>query len=124
MLKQSQLQSMKVSLERGGTTTAAIQRVGTQLTTNNVESGIGGLRSVAGHQAEQADAMLPIEAMKIFCEHSYRCQSPVRALHASRRSVGVVLRSRGRAVEEYFKAIIIVRTGQSKMDTGDSQARC
>ena len=64
MLKQSQLQSMKVSLERGGTTTAAIQRVGTQLTTNNVESGIGGLRSVAGHQAEQGDAMLPIEAMK------------------------------------------------------------
>ena len=33
------------------------------MTTNNVESGIGGLRSVAGHQVEQTDTMLPIEAM-------------------------------------------------------------
>ena len=55
---------MKVSLDRDVTATATIQRVGTQLTTNNVESSIGSSRSVAGHQAEQADAMLPIEAMK------------------------------------------------------------
>ena len=41
-----------------------MQRGGTQLTTNNVESGIGGLRIVAGQQVEQADSMLPIEAMK------------------------------------------------------------
>ena len=46
------------------TTTATKQRALTQLTTNNVESGIGGLRSVAGHQAERADSMLPVEAMK------------------------------------------------------------
>ena len=63
-LDQNQLQSVKVSLDRDVTTNATMQRVGTQLTTNNVESGIGGLRIVAGHQVEQADSMLPIEAMK------------------------------------------------------------
>ena len=34
------------------------------MTTNNVESGIGGLRSVAGSQTERADVRLLIEAMK------------------------------------------------------------
>ena len=33
--------------------------------TNIVESGIGGLRSAARHQAEQADVKLPIETMKV-----------------------------------------------------------
>ena len=61
---ENQLQSMKVWLDREATTTARLQRAGTPLTTNNVESGIGGLRSVPGHQAELADARLPIEAMK------------------------------------------------------------
>ena len=46
------------------TTTATNQRAGTQLTTNSVVSGIGDLRSVAGYQAERADGLLPIEAMK------------------------------------------------------------
>ena len=46
---------MDVPLDQKATTTA----------TNIVESGIGDLRSVAGHQAEQADSMLPIEAMNI-----------------------------------------------------------
>ena len=45
-------------------TTATKQRAGTQLTTNNVESGIGDLRSVTGHQAARADSMLPVEATK------------------------------------------------------------
>ena len=31
---------------------------------NDVESGIGGSKSVAGHQAEQANSILSIEAMK------------------------------------------------------------
>ena len=30
-----------------------------------MESGIGGLRSAASHQAEQADVKLPIETMKV-----------------------------------------------------------
>ncbi len=34
------------------------------MTPNNVESCIGDLRSIDGHQAEQADWMLPTEAMK------------------------------------------------------------
>ena len=33
--------------------------------THTVESGIGGLRSVARHPAEQADVKLPIETMKV-----------------------------------------------------------
>ena len=49
----SQAQAIDVPLDQKATTTA----------TNIVESGIGDLRSVAGHQAEQADSMLPIEAM-------------------------------------------------------------
>ena len=55
---------MDVSLDQRNTTTATKQRAATQLTTNNVESGIGDLKSVAEHQAEQADSMLPVEAMK------------------------------------------------------------
>ena len=34
------------------------------MTANNVESGMGGWKSVARHQAEQADSILPIEAVK------------------------------------------------------------
>ena len=60
----SQAQPMDVSLDQEATTTAAKQRAGTQLTTNNVESGIGDLKKVAGHQAERADSMLPVEAIK------------------------------------------------------------
>ena len=60
----SQAQPMDVSLDQKATTTAAKQRAGTQLTTNNVESGIGDLKKVAGHQAERADSMLPVEAIK------------------------------------------------------------
>ena len=64
-LEQSQLQSMTVSLNRGGTTTTAtVQRVRPRWITNTVEIGIGGLRSVVRHQAEQADVKLPIETMK------------------------------------------------------------
>ena len=60
----SQAQPMDVSLDQQATATAAKQRAGTQLTANNVESGIGDLRSVGGYQAERADSMLPVEAMK------------------------------------------------------------
>ena len=60
----SQARPMDVSLDQKAITTDTKQRAETQLTTNNVESGIGDLRSVAGHQAERADSMLPIEAMK------------------------------------------------------------
>ena len=42
-LKQTQLQSMKVSLDRGGTATDTVQRVRPRRITNTVESGIGGL---------------------------------------------------------------------------------
>ena len=51
-------------LDQNATTITTKQSAGTQLTTNNVEVGIGGLRSVAGHQAERTDSMLPIEATK------------------------------------------------------------
>ena len=50
----SQAQPMDVPLDQKATTTAV----------NNVANRIGDLRSVAGHQAVQADSMLPIEAMK------------------------------------------------------------
>ena len=63
-LDENQLQLMDVSLDQKATTTATKQRAGTQLTTNNVGSGIGGLRSNAGHQAERTESMLTIEAMK------------------------------------------------------------
>ena len=69
-LEQSQSQSMEVSLDRGGTTSATVQRVRPRWIINTVESGIGGLRSVARHQAEQADVKLPIEAMKNLCEQN------------------------------------------------------
>ena len=59
--EQSQLQSMKVSLDRGGATTATVQRVRSRWITNTVESGVGGLRSVARHQAVQAGVKLPIK---------------------------------------------------------------
>ena len=64
-LAQSQLQSMTVSLNRGGTTTTdTVQRVKTTMDYNTVESRIDDLRSVARHQAEQADVKLPIETTK------------------------------------------------------------
>ena len=64
-LEQSQLHSMTVSLNRGDTTTTAtVQRVRPRWITNTVESGIDGGRTVARHQAEQADVKLPIETMK------------------------------------------------------------
>ena len=47
-----QVQSMTVSMNRGGTTTAATVP---RCSTNTVESGIGCVRSVARHQGEQAD---------------------------------------------------------------------
>ena len=60
----SQARPMDVSLDQKALTTDTKQRAVTQLTSNTVESGIGDLRSVAGHQAERADSILPIEAMK------------------------------------------------------------
>ena len=45
-------------------TTATKRRTETQLTTNSGESCTGGLRNVAGHQAERADVLLPVEARK------------------------------------------------------------
>ena len=53
-----------MSLDKNATTVATRQRVETQLTPNNVERCIGDLRSLHGHQAQQADWMLPAEAMK------------------------------------------------------------
>ena len=60
----SQARPMDVLLDQKALTTDTKQRAVTQLTSNTVESGIGDLRSVAGHQAERADSILPIEAMK------------------------------------------------------------
>ena len=99
-LDENQILSMIVSLDRDVTTTATMQRAGTQMTTNNVESGIGGLRSVAGHQAEQADAMLPIEAMKF----------SANTLAYTRR-----LRDRNKCVAKHFS---VIRSGK-KSDTSD-----
>ena len=56
-LDENQLEPMDVSLDQNATTVATKQRAGTQLTPNNVEGGIGGLRSFDGHQAEQAEKM-------------------------------------------------------------------
>ena len=60
---ENQLPTMDVSLDQKATTTATKKRAGTQMITNKVESDIGDLGSVAGHQAERADLMLPVEAM-------------------------------------------------------------
>ena len=60
---ENQLPTMDVSL--GQKATRLLQKSKSRNTIDyNVESGIGDLRSVAGHQAQHADAMLPIEAMK------------------------------------------------------------
>ena len=48
----------------------SLDQKATTIATNSVESGFGGLRSVARHQAEQADVKLPIETMRIFCKHN------------------------------------------------------
>ena len=56
--------TMDVSVNPNATTTPTKQRTETQLMTNTVESCIGGVRNVAGQQAEQADVLLPIETMK------------------------------------------------------------
>ena len=63
-LDENQWQTMGVSPDQNATTNATKRRTETQLTTNSVESYIGGLRNVAGHQAERADVLLPFEAMK------------------------------------------------------------
>ena len=73
----SQARPTDVSLDQKALTIDTKQRAVTQLTSNNVESGIGDLWSVAGHQAERADSMLPIEAMKYSCGHDYWSQLPV-----------------------------------------------
>ena len=54
-LDENQVQSMDVTLDQKATTTTS---------TNNVQRNIGYLRKCDGHQAEQSDSMLPIEAMK------------------------------------------------------------
>ena len=64
----SQARPMDVSLDQKALTTDTKQRAVTQLTSNNVGSVIGDLRSVAPHQAERADSMLPIEANEVFGE--------------------------------------------------------
>ena len=63
-LDENQWQTVDVSLNQNTTTTATKRRTETQLTTNSVESCVGGLRNVAGNQAERADVLLPVEAMK------------------------------------------------------------
>ena len=55
----SQAQPMDVSLDQQAITTATKQRAVTQLTTNNVDSGIGDFEECC-HQAEQADSMLQV----------------------------------------------------------------
>ena len=64
----SQAQPMDVSLDQKATPTATMQRAGT-IATNNFGSGTDDLWSVAGHQGERADSMLPI-ANEAFCEHN------------------------------------------------------
>ena len=63
-LDENQLQPTDVSLDQNATTVATKQSAETQMTPDNVEGCIGGLRSFDGHQAEQADSMLPIKAME------------------------------------------------------------
>ena len=63
-LDENQLQTMDGSLNQNATITATLRTAETPWTTNLVEGCIGGLRNVAGHQAERADVLLPIEAMK------------------------------------------------------------
>ena len=53
-LDEEQVQPMDVSLNQSVTTSATKRRAETQLTPNNVESYIAGLRSFDGRQAEQA----------------------------------------------------------------------
>ena len=57
-LDENQSQPMEVSLDQSATTGATKRRAETQLTPNNVDCKIGGLRSFDGYQAEQADSML------------------------------------------------------------------
>ena len=57
-LDQEQVQQMDVSLNQNAKTSDTIRRTETQLTPNNFESSIGGLRSFDGHQAEQAHLLL------------------------------------------------------------------
>ena len=61
-----QVQSMTVSMNRGGTSTAATVP---RWITNTVESGIGCLRSVARHQGEQADEVANRDD-EFFFEHN------------------------------------------------------
>ena len=63
-LDENQLQTVDVSLNQHATTTAAKRTAETQSTTNSVESCIGGLRKVEGHQAERADVLLPVVSMQ------------------------------------------------------------
>ena len=53
-LDEEHVQPMDVSLDQSVTTSATKRRAEIQLTLNNVEGYIGGLRSFDGRQAEQA----------------------------------------------------------------------
>ena len=63
-LNENLSKTMDVSVNPNATTTPTKQRTETQLMTNAVESCIGGVRNIAGQQAEQADVLLPLEPMK------------------------------------------------------------
>ena len=95
---ENQLQTVDVSLDQKTTTTATKQRAATQLATNNVESGVGDSKSVAGHQTEQTESILPIQAMKYsantIAEVSYQYE------HFSRK-----LWDRHKHVAKYFSVI-------------------
>ena len=84
----SQAQPINGPLDQKATTTA----------TNKFESGIGDLRSVAGHQAEQADPMLPIEAMK------YSANTIADVSHEYERYAGK-LWDRNKCVAKHFSVI-------------------
>ena len=75
---------MDASLDQNTTTTVTKQTAATQLATNNVENGIGVSKSVAGHQSEQADSILSMEAMKYsantIAEVSYQYEHYTRKL--------------------------------------------
>ena len=84
----SQAQPFDVPLDQMATATA----------TNNVESGIGDLRSVAGHQAEEADSMLPNDTMK------YSANTTADVSHQCEHYAGK-LQDRNKCVAKHFSVI-------------------
>ena len=112
-LDENQLQTMDGSLNQNATITATLRTAETPWTTNLVAGCIGGLRNVAGHQAERADVLLPIEAMKFYmnttadvCRQYEHCDGK--------------LRDRNKHVVKYFS---VIRRGKKSEGSDCTQMR-